>query len=384
MADMTSATKKKTAIDLFCGCGGMSLGVARAGFNIAVSVDTDVRASKAHEKNFPKSVHLSKDIALIAGMELLQAGGLGLGQLDLLVGGPPCQGFSSIGKRKLDDERNSLIGHFFRLVKETKPKAFVMENVPGLLNEQNKHLLDTAVALISDEYHVLNPQKLRACEVGAPTVRTRVFVVGFQKKLKLPKNQNFWTSVAENAEVAPLVRDALDGLPIDIAPDPQPRNAGRRVVHVSRAGSFFERISGNIPEGVGDPDVLKTYQTRKLVSGCIGTMHSPELAERYANLSYGAADKKTKSVRLDPAGYCPTLRAGTGPEKGSFQAVRPIHYLRPRVITPREAARLQGFPDWFEFDSTKWHSFRQIGNSVSPIVAEVVAHSVLEYLKRAQ
>jgi DNA (cytosine-5)-methyltransferase 1 len=97
-------------------------------------------------------------------------------------------------------------------------------------------------------------------------------------------------------------------------------------------------------------------------------------------LQYGKMDSRTKSVRLDPNGFCPTLRAGTGPEKGSFQAVRPIHYSRPRVITPREAARLQGFPDWFQFDTTKWHSFRQIGNSVSPLVSEFIMTKVAEVL----
>jgi len=81
-------------------------------------------------------------------------------------------------------------------------------------------------------------------------------------------------------------------------------------------------------------------------------------------------DSISKARRLDVEGLCPTLRAGTGPERGSFQAVRPIHPRAPRVISPREAARLQGFPDWFVFDHTKWHAFRQIGNSVSPLVSE--------------
>lgn len=94
----------------------------------------------------------------------------------------------------------------------------------------------------------------------------------------------------------------------------------------------------------------------------------------------GKKDAISKAVRLAADGFCPTLRAGTNREKGSYQAVRPIHHILPRVITPREAARLQGFPDWFVFHRTKWHSFRQIGNSVSPIVAEFLLKAVLDHL----
>jgi DNA (cytosine-5)-methyltransferase 1 len=93
---------------------------------------------------------------------------------------------------------------------------------------------------------------------------------------------------------------------------------------------------------------------------------------RFSELEHGQQDIISKAYKLKPDGFCPTLRAGTGPDRGSYQAVRPIHYEASRVITPREAARLQGFPDWFEFHKTIWHSFRQIGNSVSPIVAEKI------------
>jgi DNA (cytosine-5)-methyltransferase 1 len=105
------------------------------------------------------------------------------------------------------------------------------------------------------------------------------------------------------------------------------------------------------------------------------------VAKRYANVKQGASDKISKSKKLDPTGFCPTLRAGTGKDKGSYQAVRPIHPTKNRVITPREAARLQGFPDWFVFHKTKWHSFRQIGNSVSPIVAERLLNVIREKIK---
>lgn len=104
----------------------------------------------------------------------------------------------------------------------------------------------------------------------------------------------------------------------------------------------------------------------------MGTIHTDEVINRYKKLSFGETDKISRSQRLNPNGFCPTLRAGTGSDKGSYQAVRPIHPTQARVITPREAARLQGFPDWFRFHPTKWHSFRQIGNSVSPLVAEAM------------
>ena len=97
-------------------------------------------------------------------------------------------------------------------------------------------------------------------------------------------------------------------------------------------------------------------------------------------LGYGKQDKVSKSTKLKPNGFCPTLRAGTGPDKGSYQAVRPIHYKHARVITPREAARLQGFPDWYQLPETIWHGFRQIGNSVSPIAAEQVLSAIYQKL----
>jgi DNA (cytosine-5)-methyltransferase 1 len=139
-------------------------------------------------------------------------------------------------------------------------------------------------------------------------------------------------------------------------------------------------IQDRIPPKIGDPLSIERYYEKGEISGCMGTRHTKEVKARYAALEYGEQDKISKSVRLHPEKFCPTLRAGTGSDKGSYQAVRPIHYRAPRVITPREAARLQGFPDWFALHRTKWHSFRQIGNSVSPIVSEQLMKVILKCL----
>jgi DNA (cytosine-5)-methyltransferase 1 len=120
--------------------------------------------------------------------------------------------------------------------------------------------------------------------------------------------------------------------------------------------------------GLGWDEAIE-YNDKGFVSGLLTTVHSKEVARRYRTTRGGKTDAKTKSYRLEWDGQCPTLRAGTGSDKGSFQAVRPLHPGKGRVITVREAARLQGFPDWFVFHPTKWHSFRMIGNSVSPVVS---------------
>lgn len=355
----------------------MSLGAARAGFDVAAGIDVDHRALAAHTLNFPNSKHLNLDLSKATGAGVLSAAALKPGQIDVVTGGPPCQGFSSIGHQNLLDERNLLIAHFFRLVDDLSPRAFVLENVPGILDDRFADTLQQALRKVSGQYEVLDPHPLIALQAGAPTLRKRVFIVGFRNSISIPKT--FWGAAVDGKDV-PVVRHALDGLPIDVLADWKNSRGGKRSVRVSRGGTFFEAVTGRIPSGVGDHEAVESYVRNGIVSGCLGTVHSDELITRYAALEYGKADRKTKSVKLDPDGYCPTLRAGTGPERGSFQAVRPIHYLRPRVITPREAARLQGFPDWFQFDATKWHSFRQIGNSVSPLVAEFVMKKTLGVL----
>ncbi|HFM0657786.1 TPA: DNA cytosine methyltransferase, partial [Escherichia coli] len=172
--------------------------------------------------------------------------------------------------------------------------------------------------------------------------------------------------------------DALYGLPRTIRKEWQTEEQGWRSVKMDKDGYYYERLWGHIPNGVGDAESIQNLK-KGLVSGFLGTAHSEEVLRRYRQLSFGETDKISRSQRLNPNGFCPTLRAGTGSDKGSYQAVRPIHPTQARVITPREAARLQGFPDWFRFHPTKWHSFRQIGNSVSPLVAEAMLLPLYDY-----
>jgi len=355
-----------TVIDLFSGVGGLSLGAARAGFRIAGSVELDQIASASHAFNFPCTKHLTEDVSALTGSDLLEACGIRSGALTGLVGGPPCQGFSMIGRRDYNDPRNQLFSEFFRLVAETRPAFFVAENVPGILREENAKIIEQAFARLPTQYEILAPLKVRASDYGAPTIRTRVFFIGFD-----PSRMGALTasSFAPDPGIEPVyVKHALQGLP-DVDAEWQKEAQSWRTVKSYDGGSFGKRLNGLAPEGVGNAHALACVAARQ-VSGFLGTRHSDSTVARFDTLSAGEIDSVYRSPRLDPNGFCPTLRAGTTKEKGSYQAVRPIHPKKPRVISPREAARLQGFPDWFVFHPTKWHSFRQIGNSVSPIVAE--------------
>lgn len=363
---------RPSVIDLFSGVGGLSLGAARAGFRVAGSVEWDPIASASHAFNFPRTNHICEDVASLSGAGLLEACSVAPGALAGLIGGPPCQGFSLIGKRDKDDPRNLLFGQFFRLVAETRPAFFVAENVVGILREENAPIIEAALSQLPTGYRVLPPFKVKASDYGAPTTRTRVFFIGFDPSRVDALTVASFAPKPETEQVK--VKHALCGLP-DVRAEWQQEKQSWRTIKAFEGGDFAKRATGHIPEGVGDPEAIRLAAKRK-ISGFLGTRHSDDTVARFEALAPGEVDAVYRAPRLDPNGFCPTLRAGTNADKGSFQAVRPIHPKRPRVISPREAARLQGFPDWFVFHPTKWHSFRQIGNSVSPIVAERLLSSI--------
>jgi len=363
-------------IELFAGVGGLSLGAARAGFNMAAAVEIDKHAISTHAKNFPNTKHFCSDVGGIDGKELLTMSGLKKGELSGLIGGPPCQGFSTMGKRVVCDPRNDLYINFFRIVAETEPMFFLAENVPGIMHAQYDTIRQTAFSLVSDKYDILSPIEVKANEYGAPTTRKRIFFIGFRKNAKLSVSEKDFLPSLDTDKVT--VKRALQGLPMDF--DNIDHEGWTSVIKPDSFTDFEFRLSGHIPKGIGNAEAIERYINLSQVSGFIPTKHSSSVEARYAALSFKEQDKVSKSSKLDPDSFCPTLRAGTGSDKGSFQAVRPIHFARPRVITPREAARLQGFPDWFIFHHTKWHSFRQIGNSVSPIVAEDILTKIRNIL----
>lgn len=359
----------------------MSLGAARAGFDIALAVERDARIAAAHKKNFPATKHALVDVGTLTGGDLVALAGLKATEVDGIIGGPPCQGFSSIGKKNAGDNRNRLFVKFFELVREIKPSFFLAENVPGILYDAYAGLRKEALALVAD-YQIVGPLTVCAGDYGAPTSRTRVIYFGFRRGIMPEFTAEDFAPPAGLKKIT--VKEALRGMPKKIKPTWLTDPFAWRKVRMITGSDFWDRVWGEIPPGVGNLEAMQRLAREKRSSGFIATAHSAKLIRRYGALEPGEREAATRSVRLIANGLCPTLRAGTAPEHGSFQAVRPIHPTEARVITPREAARLQGFPDWFRFDETKWHSFRQIGNSVSPIVAERLLKTVAAKMQSAK
>lgn len=357
-------------IDVFSGVGGLSLGATQAGFTVAGAVELDERAASAHKRNFPGSAHIIEDARNLGGSEIVEACGLSRADVDGVIGGPPCQGFSMIGRRREGDERNTLFEQFARIVMEIRPRFFLAENVPGILLPQHADFVKSVMRKLSSKYTVSPPITVNASEIGAPTSRTRVFFFGVLSGQDFLEEVTFRT----RAQRRLTVRQALRGLPGSIPNEWRSNPLGRHRLRELRRSRYERDVFCRVPAGLGDSERV-AEQRAGVVYGHVATAHSPDLVKRYESLEPGQEDRKTRSVRLRPNGFCPTLRAGTDASRGAFQAVRPIHFKYPRVITPREAARLQTFPDWFQFDDTKWHSFRQIGNSVPPLLARhMLAH----------
>jgi DNA (cytosine-5)-methyltransferase 1 len=366
-------------VDLYAGIGGLGLGIARAGFTLALSVDNDAILSEVHRLNFPNGSQLLADVASLTSSQILTAAHLKQGELVGLVGGSPCQGFSRIGRRNQDDRRNELFGQFFRLVSELRPAFYVAENVQGILDSQNSSIVSKALDRVRKDFVVLDPLELNAADFGTPTQRKRIFFIGYlPDKCDSLCKTDFDNSKLEGKTTVGI---ALSGLPHKIKQQWSRDENGWQTLRSRVNGFFGEKLFGDIPEGVGDPETISRLSERDLVSSCIFTQHTAEVVKRFADVLPGATDEVSRMPRLKKSGLCPTLRAGTARDKGSYMALRPIHYSEPRVITPREAARLQGFPDWFRFHNTKWHTFRGIGNSVSPLVAEALFRVILSKLK---
>jgi DNA (cytosine-5)-methyltransferase 1 len=378
------------AIDLFSGCGGMSLGLEAAGFDIAASVEIDPVHALVHHYNFPYGVTLCRDISEISSRDLLKAIALKgfSSNIDLIAGGPPCQGFSHMGKRQLDDPRNKLVFEYLRIVLEIQPKYFIFENVPGIVTGDHKYFLTELIALIEENnYSLVKPIRvLDAAAYGAPQNRKRLILIGYRNDVTAPiyplaTHGNLHGAYKPPNEfgVQPLhkhhtVSDAiadLSEIPVFIGCD--------RGIAAARLDYSRFRTSFDI-QPKQDYGFCHQRSQKNIIWGHLGSKHTAQTIQRFTQTIPGKIEQVSRFLKLSPDGLSNTLRAGTARNKGAHTAPRPIHYLMPRCISIREAARLHTFPDWFEFHRTIWHGFREIGNAVIPLMAKFLGMSIINCL----
>lgn len=352
-------------LDLFCGAGGMSLGFEEAGFDIVAGVELDPVHSNVHLYNFPKCKVYRSDISDLTGKQIISD----CGNIDVIIGGPPCQGFSLIGKRDEKDSRNQLVMQFMRIVAEIQPKYFVMENVSGLTVGYGKVYLDEAISYIEKNgYSVVKPYKvLNASDYGVPQNRKRLFLLGYKADQKMPfypiKNERKTT-----------VQEAIGDLPdIDLYDCLKEDDT---LAYSVTPTSVYARNLHDILQDSSNYGIPRIWDSG-LLTGSLRTNHSAESRARFHATPYGETEKVSRFYKLDPNGQCNTLRAGTDKSRGAYTSPRPIHPYFDRCISVREAERLHSFPDWFRMHKTKWHGFREVGNAVPPLLAKAVASQII-------
>lgn len=364
----------------------MTLGFEQAGFDVAAAVEVDPIHAAAHKFNFPDCAVIPRSVIGLSAGHVRQVAKIGTRKIDLVFGGPPCQEFSLIGQRALDDPRNALVREFVRLVADLDASYFVFENVKGLTVGRHREFLQEVLgAFQTNGYVVRMPWAvLDAAEYGVPQHRERLFLIGAKNGLRLPSYPDAVCIPANSARsrsllpAGPSCGDALADLP---------------------EAEEFEELWNRDEVGTnrwGEPSAYASalrckkhkdwyfgYRRRwnpELLTSSMRTHHTAISRHRFSQTSPGCVEPISRFFKLSHQDPCNTLRAGTDSARGAFTSPRPIHYSEARCVTVREMARLHGFPDWFRFHTTKWHGARQIGNAVPPPLARAIGSAVISAL----
>jgi len=369
-------------IDLFAGAGGLSLGFEQAGLDVVAAVELDPIHCAVHQFNFPECAVIAESVSQLTGAEIRQRAGIGRRRIDVVFGGAPCQGFSLIGHRALDDPRNRLVRDFVRLVAELKASYFVFENVKGLTIGRHRLFLEELIeAFEAAGYRVQRPWKvLDAADYGVPQHRERLILLGARRGFPLPKYPSALCAPADGGKegalpLGPSCRDALSDLP-----------DAEEFEELLSCDQVYTRTWGDASDYAQQMRCQRRMAwhygyirkwSPSLLTSSLRTEHTAISRRRFAATEPGEVEPISRFYRLPAKGLSNTLRAGTDSSRGAFTSPRPIHYEKARCITVREMARLHGFPDWFRFHATKWHGARQVGNAVPPPLARAVALEIM-------
>ncbi len=353
---------KLKVLDLFCGSGGISLGFKLAGFEIAGGIDFDADSIKTYERNFPGAIAICGDLLEFTDARIKSE--FGKFGIDVIVGGPPCQGFSNANRWQAEskDPRNKLFYEYLRFVKVLKPRIVVIENVRGILTKDKGYAKTRILRLIEELGYVVSSEVLNASDFGVPQNRYRAFFVAIRTDVS---DEAFdFKALTKKEKVS--VKDAIGELykfekkSGEIRLLGEPDSSYRRYLR-ARSGIVTnhqvtypaeltqERIS-HVPQGGNWANIPKN-----LFSNQRNNRHSS---------AFKRLDEQECSVTID-----------TGNAHSNY-----FHPKFNRIPTVREAARIQSFPDAFEFMGTRSSQYRQVGNAVPPLLAKAIASKVKKYL----
>lgn len=361
-------------LDLFCGCGGMSLGFKWGGFNTVLATDIDINAKETYVFNFPNVPFINKDLKEVMKSDIDKL--LQNKKVDVVIGGPPCQGFSLANKKRnkiKNDPRNKLFYEFLKVVNWYKPKAFVMENVKGLLSMKNGNVIKIILKSFEDIGYNAEYKILKASDFGVPQNRERVFIIGYLKKnglkVEFPKpTVKTYISVEEAISDLPLINAGEGANEVNYSTKP-----------VNSYQQFMRLNSKSVYNHVAMRHTSRLVERFKAITNGKSLV---DVWEEHGSVSRGNPNQKSKikfsqnNLRVYPNKPAPTIAA-------SFQS-NFIHPYLHRNFTAREGARLQSFPDSFEFKGMRtkmsWEKglsqYQQIGNAVPPLLAKAIAKEI--------
>ena len=338
-------------LDLFCGCGGLSLGFEKAGYNVLLGVDVWKDALKTYKANHLNSNILCADLSTLSPEEVSTK--IEGKVVDVIIGGPPCQGFSIAGKRIVDDERNTLYKSFVRMVAHFKPKAFVLENVPNILTMGSGAIKDAIIKDFESLGYKVVTKVLLASNYGVPQNRKRAIFVGLKSK------QEFEYPVP-TVESAITVREAISDLP--------ECSISEGDNYPMEPQSEYQRFMRNNSKGIYNHEItIHNDKTKEIISlvpdgGNYKNLPLELQATRKVHIAWTRLNSSKPSITID-----------TGHNHH-------FHYVFNRVPTVRESARIQSFPDDFIFLCGKTSQLKQVGNAVPPLMAEVIAKKLKGFL----